>query len=51
MFFFSMDLPAHSGHWSLIQFRNHFSETVEPLGRAISPSQGRYLNTGKANTE
>jgi hypothetical protein len=23
-YFFSMALPAHSGPWSLIQFRNHF---------------------------
>jgi hypothetical protein len=36
--------PAHSGPWSLIQFRNHFSQTVGLLGRVISPSQGRYLN-------
>jgi hypothetical protein len=39
---FSMTLPAHSGPWLLIQFRNHFSQTV---GRVISPSQGLYLNT------
>jgi hypothetical protein len=30
--FFSMALPAHSGLWPLIQFRNHFSQTVELLG-------------------
>jgi hypothetical protein len=24
----------------------HFSQTVRLLGRVISPSQGRYLNTG-----
>jgi hypothetical protein len=42
-FFFSMALPAHSGPRPLIQFRNHFSL----LGRVISPSQGRYLNTGQ----
>jgi hypothetical protein len=41
-----MALPVHSGSWSLIQFRNHFSQTVGLLGRVISPSQGRYLNTG-----
>jgi hypothetical protein len=46
-FFFSMALPAHSGPWSLIQFRIKFSQTVGPLGRVISPSQGRYLNTGQ----
>jgi hypothetical protein len=45
--FFSMALPAHSGPWPLIQFRNHFSQMVELLGRVISPSQGLYLNTGQ----
>jgi hypothetical protein len=42
-----MALPAHSWPWPLIQFRNHFSQTVGLLGRVISPSQGRYLNTGQ----
>jgi hypothetical protein len=42
-----MALPAHSGCRSLIQFRNHFSQTVGLLRRVISPSQGRYLHTGK----
>jgi hypothetical protein len=42
-----MALPAPSGLWPLIQFRNHFSQTIELLGRVISPSQGRYLNTGQ----
>jgi hypothetical protein len=37
-FFLSMALPAHSGPWSLIQFRNHFSQTLGLLGRVISPS-------------
>jgi hypothetical protein len=46
-FFFSMALPAHSGPWPLIQFCNHFSQTVELLGRVISQLQGRYLNTGQ----
>jgi hypothetical protein len=46
-FFFSMALPAHSGPWPLIQFRNHFSQTVGLLGRVISPTQGRYLHTGQ----
>jgi hypothetical protein len=32
---------------TLIQFRNHFSQTVGLFGRVISPSQGRYLNTGQ----
>jgi hypothetical protein len=40
-----MALPAHSGPRPLIQFRNHFSQSVELPGRVISPSQGRYLNT------
>jgi hypothetical protein len=42
-----MALPAHSGPWPLIQFRNHFSQTIGLLWRVISPSQGRYLNTGQ----
>jgi hypothetical protein len=46
-FFCPMALPAHSGPRPLIQFCNHFSETVELFGRVISPSQGRYLNTGQ----
>jgi hypothetical protein len=47
MFFFSMALPAHSGPWPLIQFYNHFSQTVGRLGRVISLSQDLYLNTGQ----
>jgi hypothetical protein len=47
IFFFAMALPAHSGPCSFIQFRNHFSQTVGLLRRVISPSQGRYLNTGQ----
>jgi hypothetical protein len=39
-FFFSMALPTHSVSWPLIQFRNHFSQTVGLLGRVISSSQG-----------
>jgi hypothetical protein len=35
---FSMALPAHSGPGPLIQFRNHFSQLVELLGRVISQS-------------
>jgi hypothetical protein len=38
---------AHSGPRPLIQFRNHFSQTVGLLGLGISPSQGRYVNTGQ----
>jgi hypothetical protein len=45
--FFSMAFPDHSGPWSLIQFHNHFSQTVGLLGRVIRSSQGRYLNTGQ----
>jgi hypothetical protein len=40
-----MALPTHSGPRPLIQFRNHFSQTVGLLGRVISLSQGRYLHT------
>jgi hypothetical protein len=40
-----MALPANSGPWSLIQFSNHFSQTVGLLGRVICPPQGRYLHT------
>jgi hypothetical protein len=47
LFFFTVVLPAHSGRRPLIQFRNHFSQTVGLLGRVISPSQGLYLNTGQ----
>jgi hypothetical protein len=46
-FFSSMTLPAHSGPWLLIQFRNQISQMVGLLGRVISPSQGLYLNTGQ----
>jgi hypothetical protein len=46
-FSFLTALPAHSGPWSLIQFRNNFLQTVGLLGRVISPSHGLYLNTGQ----
>jgi hypothetical protein len=49
--FFSLPLPGHSGPRPFIQFRNHFSQTVGHLGRVISPSQGRYLNTGQQKTQ
>jgi hypothetical protein len=42
-----MALPYHSGPRPVIQFRNHFSQTVGLLGLVISPLQGRYLNTGQ----
>jgi hypothetical protein len=45
--FISMALPAHSGPRPLIEFRNLSSQTVGLLGRVISPSQGRCLNTGQ----
>jgi hypothetical protein len=35
---FSVALPAHSGPRPLIQFRNHFSQSVGLLGRVISTS-------------
>jgi hypothetical protein len=44
---FSVALPAHPGSWPLIQFRNHFSQTVGLFGRVVSPSQGLCLNTGQ----
>jgi hypothetical protein len=44
---FSKAFQSHSGPRPHIQFRNHFSQTVGFLGRVISPSQGRYLNTGQ----
>jgi hypothetical protein len=43
----SMDLPAYSGPRPFVQFRDYFSHKVGLLGRVISPSQGRYLNTGQ----
>jgi hypothetical protein len=39
-----MALPAQLGPWPLIQFRNHLTQSVGPLGRGISPSKSRYLN-------
>jgi hypothetical protein len=47
IFFSSTALPAQSVPRPLIQFRNHFSQTVGLLGPVISPSQGRYLNIGQ----
>jgi hypothetical protein len=46
-FLLTMVLPAHSGPWPLIQFRNNFLQSVGLPGRAISPSQGRYLHAGQ----
>jgi hypothetical protein len=45
--YFLMALPANSGSRSFIQSVIIFSQTVGLLGRVISPSQGRYLNTGE----
>jgi hypothetical protein len=45
----SMALQPVVGRWPLLQFRNHFSQSVGLLGRVISPSQGRYLHTGQHN--
>jgi hypothetical protein len=46
-FFSSRALPSHSGPRPLIHFRNRFSQIVVLLGRVISSSQGRCLNTGQ----
>jgi hypothetical protein len=42
-----MALPAYSGPRPITQFRNNFPQTVGLLGRVMSLSQGRYLNTGQ----
>jgi hypothetical protein len=42
-----VSLPAYSGSRPLIQFRNHFSQSVGLRGRVISPSHGRYIHTGQ----
>jgi hypothetical protein len=44
---FPMALPVHSEPWPVYSFRNNFSQMVGLLGRVISPSRGRYLNTGQ----
>jgi hypothetical protein len=45
-------LQPFVGPWSLLQFRNHFTQLVGLLGRGISPSQGHYLHTqDNTNTE
>jgi hypothetical protein len=41
----SMALQPFVGPWRLLQFRNFFTQTVELLGRGISPPQGRYLHS------
>jgi hypothetical protein len=35
---FSMALPAHSGPWPLIQFRNNFAQAARLLGRVVTPT-------------
>jgi hypothetical protein len=45
--FFSVALPAYSGPRPIVKVRNHFTQKVWLLKRLISPSQGRYLNTGQ----
>jgi hypothetical protein len=42
-----MALQPFVGPWPLLQFRNHFAQTVGLLGQVISPSQGLYLHTGQ----
>jgi hypothetical protein len=46
-----MALPAHLMSQPLIQFCNHFSQTIGFLGRVINSSQGRYLNTEYTHTQ
>jgi hypothetical protein len=43
----SIALQPFVALWSFIQFVILFTQTVELLGRVISPSQGRYLHTGQ----
>jgi hypothetical protein len=38
---------AFSWPWPLLQFRNHFTQTVGLLGGVISPSQDLYVHTGR----
>jgi hypothetical protein len=45
-FFFNGSSSPFKGQASY-SVRNHFSQTVGLLGQVISPSQGRYLNTGQ----
>jgi hypothetical protein len=43
----SVSLQHFVEPWPFLQFRNFFTQTVGLLGREISLSQGRYLNTGQ----
>jgi hypothetical protein len=45
--YLSMALQTFVGPWPLFQFLDLFTQSVGLLGRGISPSQGRYLHTGK----
>jgi hypothetical protein len=40
-----MALQPLVGPWPIFQFLDLFTRSVGLLGRGISPSQGRYLNT------
>jgi hypothetical protein len=42
-----MALQPFVGPCPLLQFRNLLTQTVELLGRLISPLQGRYLHAGQ----
>jgi hypothetical protein len=42
-----MAIPAHSWPRPLIQFRNHFSQTVGLLGRVMGPSQSKLMRIRK----
>jgi hypothetical protein len=46
-FYLSTALKPFIWPWPLFQFLDLFTQSVGPLGRRISPSQGRYLHTGQ----
>jgi hypothetical protein len=50
-FFFSLALLAHPGPRPLIQFRNHFSQTVGLLGRVIARRKPATETQGNTNTD
>jgi hypothetical protein len=43
----SMALQPFVGPWPLFSVSGTFTQSVGPLGREISPSQGRYLHIGQ----
>jgi hypothetical protein len=45
--YLSMTLPPFVGSWPLFRFLNLFTQSVGPLGRGMSLSQGRYMHTGQ----